>query len=92
MTWKQLDAQLSKWLFEFVAAPLVLVAPYLRTNYWLHGDIFTFKKPLRGAVSLSKKPCKTLEHEENHKNTLGRLWAMTQTGIPVRKSTNETHR
>lgn len=52
MTWKQLDARLSEWLFRFFTAPLLLAAPYLRTNYWLHGDIFTFKRPCRRPVSL----------------------------------------
>jgi hypothetical protein len=51
MTWKQLDARLSEWLFNFFTAPLVLVAPCLRTNYWLHGDLITFKRPFRRAVS-----------------------------------------
>src|SRR5437899_2476601 len=53
MTRKQLDARLSGWLFKFLTAPLLLIAPYLRTNYWLHGDLFTFKRPFRKPVCLS---------------------------------------
>ena len=52
MTRKQLDARLSGWLFKFLTAPLLLIAPYLRTNYWLHGDLFTFKRPFRKPVCL----------------------------------------
>lgn len=53
MTWKQLDERVSEWLFKFLTAPLLLIAPYLRTNYWLHGDLLTFKRPFRKPVSLS---------------------------------------
>ena len=47
------DARLSEWLFKFFTTPLLSVAPSLRTNYWLRGDIFTFKQPFRKPVSLS---------------------------------------
>src|SRR5437867_13338002 len=52
MTWKQLDTRLSDWLFKGLSKPLLLVAPYLRTNYWLHGDAFTFKRAFRRPVSV----------------------------------------
>ncbi len=47
MTWKQLDARFSEWFFK----PLGTVAPHLRTNYWLNGDTFTFKRPFSKPVS-----------------------------------------
>src|SRR6266705_663441 len=52
MTWKQLDTRLSERLFKGFSMPLLMVAPYLRTNYWLHGDTFTFKRPFRRPVSM----------------------------------------
>jgi hypothetical protein len=52
MTWKQLDTRLSELLFKCLSKPLLLVAPYLRTNYWLRGDVFTFKRPFSRPVSV----------------------------------------
>ena len=52
MIWKQLDARLSEWLFKVLSKPLLLVAPYFRTNYRLHGDTLTFKRPFSRPVSL----------------------------------------
>ena len=52
MTRKQIHARMSEWLFKFFMMPLLLVAPHFRTNYCLHGDIFTFKRPFRRSISL----------------------------------------
>jgi hypothetical protein len=52
MTPKRLDVRLSWWLFKCLSKPLLLVAPFIRTNYLLQGDIFTFKRPFRSSVSL----------------------------------------
>lgn len=52
MTWKQLDARLSRWLFKSFTAPLDLIASRVRRRYWLEGDIFTFKRPFCRPVSL----------------------------------------
>lgn len=52
MTWKQLDARLSQWLLKFLTVPLLRVVPCVRTNYWLQGDVLTFKRPFRNPISL----------------------------------------
>src|SRR5882672_1449118 len=52
MTWKQLDRRLSEWLFRTLLAPLALVAPYLRTNYWLDGWNIMVKRPFSRSVSM----------------------------------------
>lgn len=52
MTWKQIDARLSGWLFKFFTTPLLLVAPHSRTNYWLRSDTFTFKRPFSRPISM----------------------------------------
>src|SRR5262245_17686214 len=49
MTWKQLNAR----LFKFFMTPLLLASPYFRTNYWLRGDNFTFKRPFSRPVSIA---------------------------------------
>lgn len=46
MTSKQLEAQLFNWLLK----PMGIVAPYLRTNYWLDGNTLTVKRPFRKCV------------------------------------------
>ncbi len=50
MTWKQLDARFSEWFFNWLLKPLAAVAPYLRTNYRLDGQIITVKRPFRKRV------------------------------------------
>jgi hypothetical protein len=52
MTWKQLDRQLSEGLFKTLLAPLGLVAPYLRTNYWLADRNIIVKRPFSRSVSM----------------------------------------
>jgi demethylmenaquinone methyltransferase/2-methoxy-6-polyprenyl-1,4-benzoquinol methylase len=52
MTWKQLDARLSEWLFKCLTKPFLIVAPYLRTNYWLDGQTLTVKQPFSRCVSV----------------------------------------
>jgi hypothetical protein len=52
MTYKQLDARLNEWLFKLFATPILIFAPYFRTNYWLDGrDIFV-KHPFRKSISV----------------------------------------
>jgi hypothetical protein len=51
MTWKQLDRRLSEWLFKTLLAPLALVAPYLRTNYWVDGPNIVIKRPFCRSVA-----------------------------------------
>jgi hypothetical protein len=53
MTHKQIDEQLNQWLFNCIAKPLLVIAPYLRTNYLLTGDVFTYKRPFRRPVSVN---------------------------------------
>jgi len=50
MTSKQMEEWFSEWL---LFKPLGLIAPYLRTNYWLSGQAITIKRPFRKSVSVS---------------------------------------
>jgi len=50
MTSKQMEEWFSEWL---LFKPLGLIAPYLRTNYWLNGQTITIKRPFRKSVSVS---------------------------------------
>lgn len=52
MTWNQLDARVSEWLFRSLTKPLLIVAPCLRTNYWLDGQTLTVKRPFSRRVSV----------------------------------------
>ena len=45
MTWKQIDQRFSEWFFK----PLAMIAPYLRTNYWLVGPGILIKPPFKKA-------------------------------------------
>ena len=49
MTSKQMEEWFSEWL---LFKPLGLIAPYLRTNYWLNGQTITIKRPFRKSVSV----------------------------------------
>jgi hypothetical protein len=45
---KKLEAEFGKWFLK----PLAIVAPYLRTNYWLDGQEIIMKSPFSRPVSV----------------------------------------
>ncbi len=52
MTWKEIDKRLSEWFFKWLLKPLVMVAPYVRTNYCLDGQTIMVKRPFSRRVSM----------------------------------------
>jgi hypothetical protein len=48
MTSKQIEARLFNWLLK----PVGMIAPYLRTNYWLDGKTLTVKRPFSKSASV----------------------------------------
>ena len=52
MTWKQIDKRLNELLFKCFSKPLLLIASRLRTNYWLRGNVLTFKRPFSKPISI----------------------------------------
>jgi hypothetical protein len=52
MTRKPINGRLHEWLLKCISIPLLVIAPYLRANYLLKGDIFTYKRLFRQSVSV----------------------------------------
>src|SRR4051812_19960046 len=52
MTWKQLDARISEWFSQALLQPVILLGPYLRTNYWLQGRTIIIKRPFTSSVAI----------------------------------------
>lgn len=48
MTSRKLEARISEWLLK----PLAMIAPYLRTNYWVDGQTIIMKRPFSRPVSV----------------------------------------
>jgi hypothetical protein len=49
VTAKQFEDTLTRWL---LFKPIGLIAPYLRTNYWLNGQTMTMKRPFSRPLSI----------------------------------------
>jgi hypothetical protein len=49
MNLKQPDRWLTTWL---LFKPVSMMSPYFQTNYWLHGRIFSVKRPFGKMVSM----------------------------------------
>jgi len=52
VSWKELDRQVSNWCFKWAVKPLVVVAPYLRTSYWLDDQTLAVKHPFSRSFSI----------------------------------------
>jgi hypothetical protein len=52
VSWKELDRQVSNWCFKWAVKPLVVVAPYLRTNYRLDDQTLAVKHPFSRSFSI----------------------------------------